>query len=178
MSCVGVIYRGIVRVAISTGGTSPLFANRFGERLEASIAHEHGELANVLSAMRVVVRYHEESSEVWASNVRASLRSFLSAATGRRYNRCVLRMPLPHLRGGWLRFDRQIAEGAPSFPQQRGLKALVRLQFLGREVRPSRSPLDRRPLLQPNDTLVRRWKAAHEGYGKRSWGGAQQFSLA
>jgi precorrin-2 dehydrogenase/sirohydrochlorin ferrochelatase len=65
MSCVVVIYRGIVRVAISTGGKSPLFAKRFGERLEASIAHEHGKLADVLSAMRVVVRYHGESSEGW-----------------------------------------------------------------------------------------------------------------
>jgi hypothetical protein len=42
-----------------------LFAQRLGERLEASIGPEDGELANVLSAMRVVVRYHEESSEVW-----------------------------------------------------------------------------------------------------------------
>ena len=35
------------------------------ERLEASIGPEYRGLAAVLSTMRVVVRYHEEASEVW-----------------------------------------------------------------------------------------------------------------
>ena len=64
-SCARVINRGIVRATISTGGKSPLSAKHFRERHEALIMHEHGELAYVLSAMRVVVRYQGESSEVW-----------------------------------------------------------------------------------------------------------------
>jgi hypothetical protein len=65
MSCVRLLYREIVKGTISTGGKSPLFAKHFRERHEALRAHEHGELAHVLRAMRVVVRYHGESSEVW-----------------------------------------------------------------------------------------------------------------
>jgi hypothetical protein len=52
-----------VNVALLTGGKSPVFARHFGEGFEATTRPEHGELAGVLSAMRVVVRYHGESSE-------------------------------------------------------------------------------------------------------------------
>ena len=76
---------GTAQVAISTGGKSPLFAKRLGKRLEASIGPEYGELADVLSAMRVVVRYHEESSEVWQAMfehlVEASCGSLLAYVT-------------------------------------------------------------------------------------------------
>jgi hypothetical protein len=62
-----------------------LFAQRLGERLEASIGPEYGDLSNVLSAMRVVVRYHEESSEVWQAMfehlVEASCRPLLADVT-------------------------------------------------------------------------------------------------
>ena len=60
-----VVCPGTVQAAISTGGKSPLFAKRVEERLEASVGPEYRDLADVLSTMRVVVRYHEESSEVW-----------------------------------------------------------------------------------------------------------------
>lgn len=79
------VRRGTAQVVISTGGKSPLFAQRLGETLEASIGPEYGELANVLSAMRVVVRYHEESSEVWQAMfehlVEASCRPLLADVT-------------------------------------------------------------------------------------------------
>jgi precorrin-2 dehydrogenase len=79
------VCRGTAQVAISTGGKSPLFTKRLGKRLEASIGPEYGELADVLSAMRVVVRYHEESSEVWQAMfehlVEASCRPLLADVT-------------------------------------------------------------------------------------------------
>jgi siroheme synthase (precorrin-2 oxidase/ferrochelatase) len=79
------VRRGTAQVVISTGRKSPLFAQRLGERLEASIGPEYRELANVLSAMRVVVRYHEESSEVWQAMfehlVEASCRPLLADVT-------------------------------------------------------------------------------------------------
>jgi hypothetical protein len=76
---------GKVQVAISTGGKSPLFAQHLGGSLEASSGPEYGELADVLSAMRVVVRYHKESSEVWQAMlehlVEASCRPMLVDVT-------------------------------------------------------------------------------------------------
>ena len=56
-----------------------------GEGIEASIRPEYGELADVLSAMRVVVRYHGESSEVWQAMfkrlIEASCRPLLADVT-------------------------------------------------------------------------------------------------
>ena len=79
------VCRGTAPVAISTGGKSPLLTQRLGERLEASIGPEDGALADVLSVMRVVVRYHEESSEVWQALlehlVEASCRPLLADVT-------------------------------------------------------------------------------------------------
>jgi hypothetical protein len=46
-----------------------------------------------------------------------------------------------NLRGDYPRFDGQVAEGAPGFPQQRSLKALVSLQFLGIEIDRHSHPL-------------------------------------
>jgi hypothetical protein len=40
-------------------------ARRFGGGFGDTTRPEYGELTGVLSAMRVVVRYHGESSEVW-----------------------------------------------------------------------------------------------------------------
>lgn len=55
-----------------------MFARCFGEGFEATTSPEYGELAGVLSAMRVVVRYHGESSEVW----RAMFQHLIEASRG------------------------------------------------------------------------------------------------
>lgn len=47
-----VVRRGRVRVAISTGGASPLLARRLRERIEAIIGEEWGELAEILMELR------------------------------------------------------------------------------------------------------------------------------
>jgi precorrin-2 dehydrogenase / sirohydrochlorin ferrochelatase len=60
-----VVSRGVLQIAISTGGNSPALAKRLREGLEALIGPEYGELADVLGAMRAAVRYREEPSEVW-----------------------------------------------------------------------------------------------------------------
>ena len=60
-----VVGPGTRQTAISTGGRNPLFVIGVEERLGASIGPEYRGLADVLSTMRVVVRYHEEASGVW-----------------------------------------------------------------------------------------------------------------
>lgn len=47
-----VVRRGRVRIAISTGGASPLLARRLRERIEEVIGEEWGELAGILMELR------------------------------------------------------------------------------------------------------------------------------
>jgi hypothetical protein len=55
-----------------------VFARLYREGFEAITRSEYGELASVLSAMRVVIRYYGETSEVW----RAMFEHLIEASCG------------------------------------------------------------------------------------------------
>jgi precorrin-2 dehydrogenase/sirohydrochlorin ferrochelatase len=59
-----VVRRGALQIAISTSGKSPTLAKRLREGLEALVGPDYGELADLLGALRAVVRRRGEAPEV------------------------------------------------------------------------------------------------------------------
>lgn len=79
-----VLRRGVVTVAVSTGGASPYLASWLRRRLEEVIGPETGELAELLGSLRRKIRSEGRSTENldWSSLPLDTLASLL--ATGRR----------------------------------------------------------------------------------------------
>jgi precorrin-2 dehydrogenase len=79
------IRRGVLQIAISTGGNSPTLAKRLRQGLEVLIGPEYGELADVLGTLRAAIRCRGERPEgqkaMFQHLVEASGLPLIAAAT-------------------------------------------------------------------------------------------------